>query len=289
MKTYRTRKAERMIKSTYDELLLQWGVPVTELDLSSPYGTTHVLVAGDEAAEPLVMFHGVGDDSALMWLYNAKALTQRYRLYAVDTIGGPGKSVPGAGYCKGFSDVDWIDSILDGLGLSHTSMVGTSHGAYLTQYYTAHRPQRIKHAVCLAGTVPVEGSNPMAAMMRIFLPEALFPTEQNTAKLLRKLSGSNSAVFLENPAVMAHYRWLLKGFQNAAMRYHPLPPLDDEHIDILREKTLYLVGAKDPFQRFGAGEPLSKHRMNYTVFDDVGHGINHEIADTINGILLSLA
>lgn len=212
MKTYRSAKAGEMILSTYDELLARWGVAVTEIDLESEYGSTHVITAGDPAAEPLVLFHGVGDDSALMWLLNAEALAEKYRLYAVDTIGGPGKSVPGPKYAENFDDARWIDTILDGLRIPEARLIGTSHGAYLAQYYAASRPERVKRIVCLAGSLPVGGDSPMKAMMKIFLPEAMFPTERNTAKLLRKLTGTNSHVFLDDPLVMRHYRWLLKGF-----------------------------------------------------------------------------
>lgn len=86
-----------------------------KLDIDTTYGTTHVIACGNEDNPPLVLFHGVGDDSALMWNYNAKFLSEHYRIYAVDTIGGPGKSVP-----------------------------SVSHGGYLAQLYALHRLERVK-------------------------------------------------------------------------------------------------------------------------------------------------
>lgn len=63
----------------------------------------------------MILFHGVGDDSALMWVYNAKRLGERYKLYAIDTMGGPGKSVPNENYNKDFDDIKCIDEVLNGL------------------------------------------------------------------------------------------------------------------------------------------------------------------------------
>ena len=167
-------------------------------------------------------------------------------------------------------------------------MAGVSHGAYLTQYYGLRRPEKVIKMVCMAGTVPVSGSSPMKTMIKIFLPEALFPTRNNTIKLLRKLSGKNSGVFIDNPIVMEHYQALLKGFNNMAMRHHKLKQFSDEQITAIRGKTLYLMGDADPFARLGGKELLLRYKMNARFFPDAGHGINHEIADEINKVLIGM-
>ena len=125
-------------------------------------------------------------------------------------------------------------------------------------------------------------------MIHIFLPEALFPTKNNTIKRLRKLSGKNSGVFTDNPTVMEHYQTLLKGFNNMAMRHHKLEQFSDEEVAAIRSKTLYLMGDADPFARLGGKELLLRYKMNARFFPDVGHGINHEIADEINQVLIEM-
>ncbi len=282
MKVYRSAKAEKAILDTYDQLLVMWNVAKVERDIPTSYGSTHVIQCGDEGNAPLVLFHGVGDDSALMWLYNAKFLSERFCVYAVDTIGGPGKSRPGEAYDENFDDATWIDAVFDALRLDKAFVAGVSHGAYLAQYYGAHRPNRVEKMLCMAGSVPVGSGSPMKTMMKIFLPEALFPTEKNVAKLLRKLCGDNSEVFTGNPAVLAHYKCLLKGFNNMAMRYHKVESLADSAIDSIREKTLYLIGDDDPFAKLGGKDALLRYNMNAQFYPGVGHGINHEIAEEIN-------
>lgn len=76
MKIYRSQKAGRAILSTYDDLLARWGVAYNEVDVQTRFGSTHIITCGSGDGPPLVLFHGVGDDSALMWLYNAKKLAE---------------------------------------------------------------------------------------------------------------------------------------------------------------------------------------------------------------------
>jgi len=286
MKVYKSEKAKARIYDTYDRLLSQWNVKKEERDVSTTYGMTHVIICGDERNPPLVLFHGVGDDSALMWLYNAEVLSRHFCVYAIDTLGGPGKSRPNENYNKDFELIKWIDEILGDLKLERVYMAGVSNGAYMTQLYGVYRPDKVIRLVCMAGSVPVGHSSPMKTMMKIFLPEALFPTMRNTIKLIRKLSGKNSGVFTDNPTVMEHYQALLKGFNNMAMRFHKVVSLNDEQIDMLREKTLYLMGEADPFAVLGGKAMLLRYKMNAQFFPDVGHGINHEIAEEINRILV---
>ena len=179
-----------------------------------------------------------------------------------------------------------MPNILEALHLDTVGIVGTSHGAYLAQYYTANRLQRIEKIVCLAGTVPVNSGSPMKTMMKIFLPEALFPTRRNTEKLLRKLCGNHCEVFLNNETVMEHYQWMLKGFNNMAMRYHAIKSLSVEQINTIRPKTLYINGNDDPFQLLGGKATLEQYKMQSLFFDHIGHGINHEISEQVNEILL---
>lgn len=289
MKVYRNKKAQQEIIRTYDKLLVLWDVDFAECDVETFYGMTHVIQCGDAKKTPLVLFHGVGDDSALMWIYNAKFLSQHYCLYAIDTIGGPGKSVPGEGYNKDFDDVKWIDQVLEQLEIKNAYFAGVSHGGYLVQLYTVSRPEKVLKGISIAGAVAVEenGSN-MSIMMKIFLPEALFPTKKNTMKLLRKLSGENSAAFTENEVILEHFTCLLRGFNNMAMRYHKTPGFDEAELAVLREKVEFLVGLEDPFEKLGGADALRNHHMKTTFYEKAGHGLNHELADEINRKMLEI-
>ena len=289
MKVYRSDKVGKKIIETYDQLLAEWGCEVTERDIRGSYGTTHVIETGNKEGIPLVLFHGVGDDSALMWIYNAKALGDHFRLFAIDTIGGPGKSRPNGNYDKNFDDILWIDGILDSLKIDRAAVAGVSMGAYLTQLYTLSRPERVIRAISIAGAVPAVGKkSTMGVMFRIFLPEALFPTDGNVMKLIRKMSGSNYSVFTENPAIMSHYKYLLKGFNNLAMGFHKVRGFTSEEIDRIRDRVIYLVGEEDPFEKLGGKILLQQYNMNTVFYPDAGHGLNHELSEEINRKIIDI-
>ena len=289
MKVYRSRKSGQVIRETYDRLLSLWECELRERDVETEYGTTHIIECGQEDNPPLVLFHGVGDDSALMWIFNAPELIRYFHIFAADTLGGPGKSVPNGNYNKDFDDIRWIDGILDALQVDRAYFAGVSHGGYLVQAYTLHRPEKVIRTVSISGTVPVGGKkNSMTAMMKIFLPEALFPTDRNVVKLIRKMSGKHSEVFTENRDIMAHYKALLKGFNNMAMGYHKIIAFTPEEVDRIRDRVVYLVGTEDPFEKLGGREILLKNHMNAVFYDGAGHGLNHELAEEINRKIISV-
>ena len=289
MKVYRSRKSGLAIRESYDRLLTFWSCETKERDVATAYGITHVIECGKAESLPLVLFHGVGDDSALMWIYNAPELSKHFHLYAIDTLGGPGKSVPNENYNKEFDDIRWIDETLDRLGIGKAFFAGVSHGGYLVQAYTLLRPERVLKTISISGTVPVGGKKlSMMAMMKIFLPEALFPTDKNVSRLIRKLSGENYSVFTDNPEIMTHYKSLLRGFNNMAMRYHKLHAFSPEDVDRIRDKVIYLVGTEDPFERLGGRYVLERYHMNAVFYEKAGHGLNHELADEINQKMISI-
>lgn len=288
MRIYKNDKVKRQILDSYDVLLSEWGIDVLQTDVKGRYGTTHVIEFGDVNKKPLVLFHGVGDDSALMWIYNAKALSEHFHVFAVDTIGGPGKSIPGEGYNKNFQDVLWLDELLDSLWLKEVYMLGVSNGGYLTQMYAIMRPNRVRKGISMAGSIPITtGKSAMSTMMKIFLPEALLPTDQNVIRLIKKMTGDNYSAFTDNDEIFSHFKLLMVGFRRNAMLYHKVQSFERDDIDAIRDKFLYIAGRKDPFMNLGGGALLEQYHMNTLWIDNAGHGINHERPDIVNQAIIN--
>lgn len=221
MKVYKSKEEQKKILQSYDKLLLQWGCDKSEYDIETIYGSTHVIECGDKNLPTLVLFHGVGDDSALMWIYNAAFLSKHFHIFAIDTIGGPGKSIPNENYNKDFDDILWIDQVLNGLKIEKAFFAGVSNGGYLLQYYTLKRPQRVIKGISIASAVPAgKRKGLIPPLFKIFLPEALFPSDKNVLKLMKKICGKNCNVFTDNPDIMFHWKSLLQGFNNMAMSFH---------------------------------------------------------------------
>ena len=87
---------------------------------------------------------------------------------------------------------------------------------------------------------------------------------------------------------MAHYKSLLKGFNNMAMGYHKLHAFTPEEVGQIRDKVTYLVGTEDPFEKIGGREVLEQNHMNAVFYEKAGHGLNHERAEEINRKMISI-
>jgi pimeloyl-ACP methyl ester carboxylesterase len=70
-----------------------------------------------------------------------------------------------------------------------------------------------------------------------------------------------------------------------AMGYHKIECFNNEQIESIRGKTIYFVGDDDPFAKLGGKKSLIENKMNVKFFPEVGHGINHEIAEEINRLV----
>lgn len=283
MKRYKSLSGEQLIVESYNILLRSWETDYQEKDIATSYGFTHVIIVGDQQRPPLLLFHGTADNSAMMWIYNINELSKQYYIIAVDAIGGSGKSEPNEEYYKSFNQVTWIDEILTDLQIDHTNICGVSYGAYLAYHYTLERPNKVNKAVCLAGRIPSSQYEVITKMMTAFLPEALFPSEKNCKKLLRKLSGTNYAVFEENEVLMNHWYYLLKYFNNKSMMQHKIEINSDLELSDLREKVLFLIGEHDRLTNYPkAIKRLEDNQLHYQIIDNAGHAINHEQAELIN-------
>ncbi|CAM3586491.1 hypothetical protein [Marinicrinis lubricantis] len=78
MHRFKSASGMRQIYDSYNRLLEAWNIPVEERDIETSYGKTHLISAGDSQNPPLLLFHGTADNSAMMWIYNAKALAEHF-------------------------------------------------------------------------------------------------------------------------------------------------------------------------------------------------------------------
>jgi pimeloyl-ACP methyl ester carboxylesterase len=148
-------------------------VPVDEAWVETRAGRTHVLLAGDPGAPPVLVLQGgnVTNPVTLSWF---QALADEYRLVAPDTPGEPGKGASEAPEKYG----PWVVDTLDALGLETVAMVGASHGAGVLLEVAVEAPERVAAAVLV---VPAGFGTPLSpALVRVTLPSLayrLYPSE----------------------------------------------------------------------------------------------------------------
>jgi pimeloyl-ACP methyl ester carboxylesterase len=287
MKRFKSSEGQRCIYESYDRLLKAWGVPALERDIDTQFGATHVILAGDPTNPPLLLLHGTADNSAMMWVYNAKELSRHFYLIAVDAVGGSGKSEPNERYFNRFDQSAWLDELLDQLQLPMIHIAGVSYGAYLAYHYALNRPGRVGKVVCMAGGIAASTFEVMSKMMAAFLPYALFPTRSNCRKLLKKLCGPNYSAFEANAELMEHWYYLLAYFNNRSMMQHNITTSTLEQLKPLREKALFLIGQYDRLSYYPKSiARLEQAKLLYKIIPDAGHAINHEKPDVVHHELI---
>ncbi|WNS46572.1 alpha/beta hydrolase [Paenibacillus sp. MMS20-IR301] len=288
VKVYKSEAGKERVLRSYNKLLLEyWPAEMQELKLATKYGITHCITAGNPANPPLMLLHGVGDNSAVMWMLNIRELAQYYYCIAVDTLGGPGKSIPNGNYTKqSFNQVDWINEIADQLRLGRFYLAGVSNGAYMAYNYTINESGRVINTVCMEGGMV---SSPLKAMVRTLMmmfPEILVPTHRNLLKVARKLSSPASGLFDHHPEVGEHLVLLMKNHNQQAMFVHKLQLYDKAQAVAVRDKLYFLLGDYKLEHKREFTAILEDGGFHYTVIPDAGHGINHEQPERINRELI---
>jgi len=152
---YKSPEGEQAVMSLYDSLLERWPVPHETMTVSTRHGHTFVIASGPQSAPPLLLLHGAGSN-ATMWGGDVAAYSRRFRVYAADLPGEPGKSSENRPAWEGPAFAEWLEDVLDGLQVDRTALIGLSQGGWAALKYAVHRPERVEKLVLLTpgGIVP---------------------------------------------------------------------------------------------------------------------------------------
>jgi pimeloyl-ACP methyl ester carboxylesterase len=149
--TFKTCEGETAFLTAYDTAMNLWPVPNEEIEIPTRFGMTHVVISGPKDAPPLVLLHGMAM-TLTMWLPNVADFSKDYRVYAIDIMGQPGKSIPD--YDEPIRDVAnfmvWLQETLDRLGLDKVYLVGMSYGGWLALNLAITAPERVRKLALLS-------------------------------------------------------------------------------------------------------------------------------------------
>lgn len=201
---YKSPAGEREIMGLYDGVLAHWPVAHETLTVSTRHGDTFIISSGEESAPPLILLHGAASN-AVSWVGDVAAYSARFRVVAVDIPGDPGKSAQNRLAWDGLGYAEWLEDVLDGLGIRKATLLGLSQGGWTALRFATHRPDRVDKLVLLApgGVMPTR---------RSFILKAIFLT------MLGRWGGRrlNRIVFGKQPihpdavrfmdAIMTHYK-----------------------------------------------------------------------------------
>jgi len=278
---YKNNENKELIYNLYDDNLTKWNVPYEIIEISTKYGKTSIVASGDKNNPPVFLIHAMGV-TATMWFPNVEELSEKYRVYAINTIGDLGKSeltdldnYPKNG--QGYSE--WINEIMNELQIEKCDVVAASMGGWIAMNFAIHSPNKINHLVLL-GPMGIK-ANTFGVMRRLF-KVLFFPTQKNKEALTKWALGENQKVNDE----MAEY-------MNIAMNCEgrlPIPKhIKKKHLEKIEAKTFLILGEFDN----PIGNPNKNRRYAKKCFKDIkvevvktGHLMSMENPEEVNSLII---
>jgi pimeloyl-ACP methyl ester carboxylesterase len=247
---YKSAQGEAAMSALYDRQMERLGLVYEERMIKTRFGETHVVVTGARDAPPLVTIHG-GNGNTPLNLSLFKGLSSRYRVYAPDTMGHPGKSAAVRLSPTDGSYGKWVVDVLDGLGLENSPMVSSSYGASIVLQTAAIAPERISSAaLCVPSGIAHGPLLPM--MVKLVAPWMLYGFFPNRDRLLRAFQPMMTEVneeFLEFTDAMLRY---------VKMEMRAPRELSKEELAGFMAPTLVIAAREDIF--FPASKVLARAR-----------------------------
>jgi pimeloyl-ACP methyl ester carboxylesterase len=140
---------------SYDLFLSRWPVAYATHTINTRVGTTFVIASGKEASPPLILLHGAGTNS-IMWAGEIAEYAKQYRIYAADLPGEPGKSAASRPDWASEAYAEWLEDVLDGLGVDRAALIGFSQGGWTALKFSVSHTERVEKLVLLSpgGIIP---------------------------------------------------------------------------------------------------------------------------------------
>jgi pimeloyl-ACP methyl ester carboxylesterase len=242
MTIYKSEAGARLLRERYLEALKAW--PHDELRVPTPEGETFVVAAGPAEAPPLVLLHGSGSNSA-EWAHRFPALTERFRVYAVDIIGEPGLSAETRPPLTTDRYAGWLDTVLDHVGAARAAFLTSSFGGWLALDYATRRPERVAALAlrCPIGLGPMKKGFVVKAVLLALLGER--GRRRSVASVLGE--PESSPIVEQQLLVSANYRY----------RTGPFPVFGDAALSGLTMPVYAVAGAEDAM----VGSATTKRRL----------------------------
>lgn len=274
---YKSPQGYQEVMAHYDRALQGIGVSYESRYVETRFGPTHTVVSGNKEGKAIALWHGLNANSAT-WVNWIPTLAPTYRVYAIDTIGGMGKSAPSRPAKKGPAYGQWAAEALEGLGLTRVNVIGASHGGWLIGKLASVAPERIGGAVLMSSA----GFMPVSVMQALrLIPRVLF---KSTSEVAREMLALVSPPGLPpDPLFLEMFELMLRHFRDE----RSVPTLSDAEIERLTAPTYLLMAQYEatfnPYKAIERGLRLLPHVITAEIVPGVGHSMVHRRPDWVTG------
>jgi pimeloyl-ACP methyl ester carboxylesterase len=266
-----------------------WPVASESITVDTSFGQTFVRVSGVINAKPLVLLPSAAATS-LFWKPNIEALSQKFRVYAVDNIYDFGRSVYQRPITGADDMVNWLDGLFDALKLGNSvNLMGLSHGAWLTSQYALHFPSRLDKIVLCA---PPATIFPLPGVWAWYGITALIPQRYFLMNMMRwmfkDLTQKEDDVSKKLVNDLVDDAFI--GLRCYKLKMPVTPTvLSDEELRSLTMPTLFLVGeneviysAQQAVQRLNTVAP----NIRTEIIPHAGHDLTIVQAEMVNRMVI---
>lgn len=232
-KAFNSESGKTAVTSYYNMLLEHLTIPYERINVSTRYGNTFALSAGDTQKPTVILLHGSSMNSA-MWLDDIMAFVPHYHVIAPDIPGEPGQSDEKQLSFDSNDYAEWLLDVLNALNIKDTYLVGNSLGGWLSLLFSTLYPERVNKLVLLA-PAGIGSQNPAFGLLAM---ELLPKGESGINELFTQINGGVSI-----PEIRLNYQKLITSVFNA--RQEIIPIFSDEKLKRLSMPCLIFVGNKD--------------------------------------------
>ncbi len=148
---YKSESGFNAVMGWYEDTEAKITVPVESVFADTRFGRTHLLAAGPVDAEPVLLIPGVAG-CAPLWRHQIAALSQHFRVYALDIPGQPGRSDPNPPSFLNDDYACWVLDVLDAMQIERCHIAGVSVGAWVGMRLAIHAPERVLSVAMLGPT-----------------------------------------------------------------------------------------------------------------------------------------
>ncbi len=268
---YRTTEGERAVMALYDGVLAHWPLPHEELYVDTRHGRTFVIAGGEPTAPPLLLIHGASSN-AVSWIGDVAAFSRHHRVYAVDTIGDPGRSAQNRPPWAGPAYAEWLEDVLGALHAPQASLLGISQGGWVALKFATTHPERVRKLVLLApaGVAQARPSFLLRAMLFSLLGR-------------RGAQATNRIVFGDAPIAQEAVSFMDAVMTHVRPRFQNMPLFSDDELRRLAMPVLLVAGARDallPTEKTAARLQQLLPHLQSLILPEAGH-VLHSLAPEI--------
>lgn len=223
----------------YNQSLKLWKVPFLEDDISTSFGTAHVIISGPKEGEPLVLLHGM-DASSTMWYPNIETLAKTHRVYAIDFLMEPNKSVSSGETISKEETIAWYEEIFKYYHLKKFIIIGASRGGWLATLLAIQENSKVSKLVLLSPAQTIENIDQKRKASSAMLLK-IFPSKKKLIKTLDAFSFYPEKI----DTIYKNQFYLANKYAKSNTSFLQMLPFSKEELESIKIPVLIMIGDHD--------------------------------------------